>query len=110
MRLALVCPRTGAFILVTSCLVAGYDRVNKRPVSSPFVGIVAYDPTGRKVWTERDVSRCERNERFFRKEEDARSFAEDIAKTLQSATSLGRLTLLQGDAYDTWHQAKFVAA
>ncbi len=110
MRLALVCPRTGAFIMVSVLTMAAYDRVNKRPVNSPFVGIVAYDPTGLKVWSERDVSRCERNERFFRKEEDARAFAADIARTLQTATSLGRLTLLQGDAYKDWHKAQFCVA
>lgn len=110
MRLALVCPRTGAFIMVSVLTMAAYDRVQKRPVNSPFVGIVAYDPSGRKVWSERDVARCERNERFFKREDEARSFAADIARTLQNATSLGRLTLLQGADYETWHQAKFVAA
>jgi hypothetical protein len=110
MRLALVCPRTGAFIMVSVLTMAAYDRVQKRPVSSPFVGIVAYDPIGRKVWSERDVSRCERNERFFKREDEARSFAADIARTLQTATSLGRLTLLQGQDYQTWHEAKFCVA
>jgi len=110
MRIALVCPRTGAFIRVAVVMMASWDRTTKKNVVRPFVGVVPYDPPGRRVWTDLDVDRCERNERFFRKEEEARAFAVDIARTLQNATSLGRLTLLQGDAYETWHQAKFVAA
>jgi len=108
MRLALVCPRTGAFILVAVHMMAARDRgVN---CVRPFVSVAAYDLPGEAVWSEADVARCERNERFFRKEDDARAFAASIARTLQTATSLGRLTLLQGEAYQTWHKAKFCVA
>lgn len=107
MRIALVCPRTGAFIRVAVVMMAAWDRTTKKNVVRPFVGVVPYDPPGRRVWTDLDVDRCERNERFFRKEEEARAFAVDIARTLQNATSLGRLTLLQGEPEQTWHDATF---
>lgn len=110
MRIALVCPRTGAFIRVAVVMMAAYDRVAKRQVTRPFVGITPYDPEGQRVWSDADVERCERNERFFRTEEDARAFAASIARTLQGATSLGGLSLLEGKAERIWHDAKFCVA
>lgn len=108
MRIALVCPRTGAFIRVAVSMMAARDRgVN---CVRPFVGITAYDPPGIRLWSEADVARCERNERFFRTEEDALSFARTIARTLQTATSLGGLSLLEGKAERIWHDAKFCVA
>lgn len=110
MRIALVCPRTGAFIRVAVVMMAAYDRVAKRQVTRPFVGITAYDPPGRRVWSDADVSRCERNQRFFRTEEDAVAFARDIARTLQTSTSLGGISLLEGKAERIWHDSQFCVA
>lgn len=110
MRIALVCPRTGAFIRVAVVMMAAYDRVAKRQVTRPYVGIVPYDPPGRRLWSEADVARCERNERFFRTEEDARAFARTIARTLQTSTSLGGLSLLEGKAERIWHDSQFCVA
>lgn len=107
MRLSLVCPRTGAFIRVAVVQMAARDRTTKKNVVRPFVGVVPYDPPGRKVWSDRDVERCERNQRFFHTEAEAKVFARDIARTLQQATSLGRLTLLSGEHEQAWHDAKF---
>lgn len=81
----------------THCLV------NKRPDIMPRVSVTPYGAR----WSEADVSRCERNEKYLRDPKDAVRYAASLATTLQTANSLGKLRLLQGAEYDAWHKAKF---